>query len=210
MKYRGLSLILIVFLLNDGQFFPWPAYDVHGQLVNYLEQEEQARKVIFDAPRARVYWLNNTGEIYRVQLDGSQLQLVNKGFGTDIGTTLIEDFCLDVEHEYIYFTDLFDIKTGQSAIKRSDLDGNALETIYTFAHETPYHLTIDPTRAVICYASTTKRRQMPAYQLGMIRLDDLDKITVYNSTQKPDLGRLPFIVDESTASPQNLAAVILE
>lgn len=161
------------------------------RVLDTLPAEKHPVKIELDLMHKHLYWLNKMGEIYRIQPDGTQVELVNKGFGADMGITYIEDFSLDAAHDRMYFTDIFDLESGNSAIKQSNLDGNNIKTITTFDHETPFQIASKPGSNTIYYVTQTKQNLEMVYRLGAIQEDTREKTILYTSTESFNLSKLP-------------------
>ena len=137
---RRLSLLMILLLSLSLTHCDYSAQKNEvpfyvSKVLDTLSGEKQPVKVELDILHKKIYWLNKLGEIYRVQADGTHVELINKGFGADLGITYIEDFYLDTEHNRIYFTDFLDLKTGNSAIKSSTLEGEQIKTEKTLTFD---------------------------------------------------------------------------
>lgn len=157
------------------------------QVLDTLRAEKQPTKIELDLTHNHLYWLNKMGEIYRMQPDGTQVVLVNKGFGADIGITYIKDFSLDAEQNRIYFTDLFDLESGSSAIKQSDLNGNRVETITTFDQEIAIQVASKAGSHMIYYVTQEKQNLQTTYRLGAIQEGTWEKRILYTSAESFNL-----------------------
>lgn len=160
------------------------------RVLDTLPAEKRPVKIEVDLIHKHLYWLNQMGEIYRIQPDGTQVVLVNKGFGTDVGITYIKDFSLNAEHNLIYFTDIFDLKSGNSAIKQSDLNGDNIKTITTFDKATPLQITSRPDSNIIYYVAQIKQRSKNIFQLGAIQEYTQERIILHTSTESFNLNQL--------------------
>ena len=108
-----------------------------------LSSTEPPVKTVIDTVRHRTYWLSFVGEVYRSQPDGSQPECIIQGVGTHRAATFIEDFCLDQSRQHLFFTDLWDQTTGQSAIKQMNLVDGRITTVALLNQEIPYQLQLD-------------------------------------------------------------------
>ena len=127
---------------------------------------EKPKKVQLDPQHRKVYWLNQKGEIHAIRADGSREELVNPGIGATLGITYIDDFTLDSRGNTIYFTDLMDIGSGFSAVKRSDLQGENIQVVATFPAEIPYAVAWDTEAQQLYYL--TKREKTGDYSLQLL------------------------------------------
>lgn len=193
MRQFPLLLVLILLLaLTNCSYYP------HHNLLPFFTQwvldtlsaEKQPVKIELDLIHKHLYWLNQMGEIYRIQPDGAQIVLVNKGFGADIGITYIRDFSLDAKQGRIYFTDIFDLESGNSAIKQSDLDGKNIKTITTFDQAKPLQIASKPDTNLIYYVAQVKQGPEMVYQLGAIQEDTREKIILHTSNEGLNLNQL--------------------
>ncbi len=160
------------------------------RLLDTLTFEKQPVRIEVDLVHQQVYWLNKMGEIYRTQPDGTQVELINQGLSADMGVTFIEDFCIDTRRGCLYFTDLFDLQTGHSAIKKSDLNGDDIETVATFAEETPLRLSVSPDTKAVYYISQAKEHWQPTYHMGTIGPYSREKTLLYTSSHPLDFAQL--------------------
>jgi hypothetical protein len=150
--------------------------DYHGQYrqVPFSVQRSLAElsawqaplKVEVDYQRGRIYWLNRNGEIWAVNADGSKKTLINKGIGAQLGITYIEDFAIDYQNGILYFTDLMDVATGSSALKKSDLQGNNISTVASFPDETLYAVNWNDNQQQLYYATRNRNARYWVRGLG--------------------------------------------
>nr|WKN39607.1 hypothetical protein K4G66_12980 [Tunicatimonas sp. TK19036] len=131
-----------------------------------LPDWQKPKKVQVDQLHRWVYWLNENGEIRAVSADGTHHKLINRGIGAQLGITYIDDFTIDSQGNAIYFTDLMDVASGFSALKKSDLQGNSIEILETFPTETPYAVCWDTTMQQLYYL--TKSEGSSVYNLQLL------------------------------------------
>lgn len=155
------------------------------QYFTMLPNWKKPKKVQIDWQNRKVYWLNQNGEIHAVLANGTQQELINKGIGAILGITYIDDFALNSQGNAIYFTDLMDVASGLSAIKRSDLKGEHIQTLVTFPAETPYAVSWDDATQQLYYL--TKREKAADYSLQLLGEAIPLAITDHKVTDIPSL-----------------------
>ena len=136
------------------------------QYFTKLSHWQKPKKVQIDWQHRKVYWLNKYGEIHAMHVNGSQRELINRGIGAKLGITYIGDFALNSQENAIYFTDLMDIASGLSAIKKSTLKGKHIQAVITFTDETPYAVSWDENTHQLYYL--TKRKEAGDYALQVL------------------------------------------
>ncbi len=188
-----LSVIMGTFLaFTQCNYFPHESVvPFHaGKVLDTLSGEKHPVRIEMDLAHRQVYWLNKLGEIYRIQADGTQIALINKGIGADLGITFIEDFCLDTDRDYIYFTDLFDLKSGSSAIKRSGLDGRHIETVAVFPQEVPLRVATQAHSEKIYFVSRSRQQAAEVYHIGTLSPETSEKNILHASSENITLAQL--------------------
>jgi len=150
--------------------------DYHGQyrqvpfsVQRYLAELpywQAPRKVEVDYQRGRIYWLNRNGEIWAINANGSEKTLINKGIGAKLGVTYIEDFALDYQKNILYFTDLMDVVTGLSALKKSTLQGDSITLVASFPGETLYAVSWNSEQQQLYYATRGQNARYRVRRLG--------------------------------------------
>lgn len=151
------------------------------EMIDTLTEESETIKTIFDEEKGQVYWLSFVGNLHTAVEDGSQYQHINSGqeFWRDI--TYIEDFCLNASKDSLYFTDLMDLQSGQSAIKITDIKGTGVKVVATLQNEIPYHISFAPEQHMLFYLSKVHKKGIDSYQLRFLNLKEGQKGTLYSS-----------------------------
>jgi hypothetical protein len=179
------------------------------QYFSDLPPWQKPKKIQIDPQHRKVYWLNRNGEIHAIQPDGTCTELVNKGIGATLGITYIGDFTLNSPDNTIYFTDLMDIASGCSAIKKSDLKGDNIETLATFSTEVPYAVTWDEASQQLYYLS--RGRKTEQYSLKLLGESSPLATTPHKLTNIPGLlSELSIARMVHSSEPEGATMIVLK
>ena len=176
-----------------------------------LENLDQSVKTFVNESEKFACWLSRTGELHSIEGDTSKHRHFSYASPDWKNVTFIEDFCLDSHNERIYFTDLMDLSSGNSAIKVSDRQGSNLRTLARLPGEIPYRLCLSPSDNVLFYLAKSEGREV-AFRLRFINLKNGNQGTLYSSGSKigsllstpgkesisiqdPQIGHLSFATD---------------
>ncbi|MGB3588231.1 MAG: hypothetical protein WBA23_16900 [Tunicatimonas sp.] len=158
-----------------------------------LSEWQHPQKIEVDHSQRKIYWLNKQGEIRAIGANGKNEIVINKGIGAQAGITFISDFTIDERAGILYFTDLMDVNSGQSALKKADLNGNYTEVITTFPTKVPYAVHWDDANEQLYYATRQKGGQTHhLYQLGQ-------SLSLMKTTQK--VNDIAAFIKPSSYSP---------
>ncbi|MEM9831652.1 MAG: hypothetical protein AAF944_13510 [Bacteroidota bacterium] len=170
-----------------------------------LPDWQYPQKVEIDRVRRRIYWLNKQGEICLSGMDARGATLVNKGMGAQLGITFISDFTINDQNATLYFTDLMDVSTGQSALKMSDATCSHIETLATFTDKIAYVVHWNNESQQLYYATRQKGGKL--YQVHQLGKPEL----LATSHQKiNDISRYIELPDEETSQAPLVAEHLSE
>lgn len=158
--------------------------DAVTSFVSSLHQDAQPVKSEVDQENEVVYWLSFVGSLHSIKPDGSQHLRLNQGSEAWKDVTFIEDFCLNEADQKLYFTDLLDLKTGQSAIKATDTEGKNIEVVTYLTHEIPYQISLSEDKKKLFFLSKTDIKGSPYFHLRFVDLKERNKGILYSSVSK--------------------------
>lgn len=185
----GIALLLLISVFYQCSSTVQTAALPVSILASYadtLHKDAQPIKMLVNQKNERVYWLSFVGELHFIGQDGSEHKHLNQDHEAWKDVTFIEDFCIDESRDQLYFTDLMDLQTGQSAIKATDTEGKNVEVIAYLAHEIPYQLTLSADQEMLFYLSKTNREGEPYYRLRFLDLKEGIQGTMYSSLSRID------------------------
>lgn len=150
-----------------------------------IKSSDRPVKTFVDAPRGYACWLSQVGELHFISGDTSQHQHLHHAGWAWKNVTFIEDFYTDSGNDSIYFTDLMDLNSGQSAIKATDRRGNGPEVLAHLPGEIPYRLCVSTSGELLFYLAR-QTSDNASFRLRFINLQDGSRGTLYTSAQKID------------------------
>ncbi|WPP52319.1 hypothetical protein [Catalinimonas niigatensis] len=153
--------------------------------IDTLHQDEQPVKFVVDQKKGFVYWLTFAGGLHAIRQDGNDHTYLNQKNDAWKDITFIEDFCVSETQDRLYFTDLMDLQTGQSAIKVTDAEGK-IEVVANLAHEIPYHISLSADEEMLFFLSKTDIQGTPYFRLRFLDFKEGTKGTLYSSLSKID------------------------
>ncbi len=184
----GLAFILLLALFyqcqTSAQLSTIPP--AVASFIHTLPQDARPIKSITDQRNGKFYWLSFVGNLYSIGLDGNQHRRINQGVEAWKDVTFIEDFCVNKAQDKLYFTDLMDLETGQSAIKVMDMEGKNVEVIAYLSQEIPYHISFSENVKMLFFLSKSDTKRSPQFRLRFLDLARGTKGTLHSSLSRID------------------------
>lgn len=185
-----LILSLLILLLISGllaariQQPDHPEAHPAEEYIARLQQGDRAVKSLHSQSNNHTFWLSLSGKLHILHADSTVHTTINQGGGAWKDVTFVEDFCLSPSGDSIYFTDIMDLQSGLSAIKRTDIQGNNIEVITYLNKEIPYLIRLMPEEDILFFLSKKEEKGLPSFRLRYIHLTDGSRGTLYTSASK--------------------------
>jgi hypothetical protein len=185
-----LMLTLLILLLISGllaariQQPDHPEGQPAEEYIARLKEGDRAVKSLHSPSNNQTFWLSLSGKLHILHADSTVHTTINQGEGAWKDVTFVEDFCLSPSGDSIYFTDIMDLQSGLSTIKRTDIQGNNIEVITYLDKEIPYLIRLMPKEDLLFFLSKKETKGLPSFSLRYIDLSDGSRGTLYTSDSK--------------------------
>jgi len=190
MKTNHLYLITALLLLV---FCGWASAPHHEQntvpsaVEDYwagLHPHDQPVKSAFNDKH--IIWLSAVGELHLIGHDTSNHVSFKSTGERWEEVTFIEDFYLCPDGDRIFFTDIMDLATGQSAIKVVNLQNHEVQVVCYLGQAIPYSVRFVPKNDWLFFLTKTDQQGIAHYDLQFFHLGNNRRGTLYSSSQKMD------------------------
>lgn len=153
------------------------------------------KKAVIDTENELAYCLSKTGRLFFLSLADEAYRYTGLRHAAWKDITFIEDFCVDTLKKRIYFTDLMDLATGESAIKFTNFDGSKFNTIVVLDNEIPYKIQSGSGGELLYYLAKQSINEKTTYALKFVDLSDGITGTFYKTVNRIEEISIPSAID---------------